>query len=77
MSDPIEAMMNSPRTIKAMENLNYTMDDVKSVSKEQFKAKLGDMKISRQELDEHYKTYEDARRNKINEILKVSWRPTM
>ena len=30
------------------------------------------MKIGKRELDEQYREYEDERRNKINEILKVS-----
>ena len=55
-----------------MENLHYSLQDVKSLSKEQFKVKLGNMKIGKRELDEQYREYEDERRNKINEILKVS-----
>ena len=49
-SDPIEALMNSPRSLKAMTSLGYSKEDVRYLSKEELKARLGNMKISKQEL---------------------------
>lgn len=45
MSDPVEVLLNSPRSIKAMQNLGFKKDDLNFMSKDEFKAKLGNMKI--------------------------------
>lgn len=34
MNDPVEAILNSPKTLKAMSNLRYERDDLKSLTKE-------------------------------------------
>lgn len=51
MSDPVEVLLNSPRSVKAMHNLGYKKEDLNFMSKDEFKATLGNMKISKQELD--------------------------
>ena len=50
MGDPIEVLMNSPRSIIAMEWLGFSWNDLKYTSKEELKAKIGNMKISKSEL---------------------------
>ena len=57
-ADPIEAMLNSPKTIKAMQNLKVDKEDVLQMSREQLKAKLGNLKITKRELENKYEEYE-------------------
>ena len=72
MSDPVEVLLNSPRSVQAMERLGLTKDELTFLKKEEFKAKLGNMKISKQELDQRWNDYEQTRREKISQILEVS-----
>ena len=72
MSDPVEVLLNSPRSVQAMERLGLTKDELTFLKKEEFKAKLGNMKISKQELDQRWNDYEYTRREKISQILEVS-----
>jgi hypothetical protein len=48
MSDPVEVLLNSPRSLQAIEKLGYTKDDLRYLSKEELKAKLGNMRITKQ-----------------------------
>lgn len=45
MSDPIEALLNSPRTINAMDKLSIDKEQLRYITKEELKAKIGNMKI--------------------------------
>ncbi len=47
MSDPIEILLNSPRSLKAIKLLGYSQQDLNYLSKEELKAKLGNMKITK------------------------------
>ncbi len=47
MSDPVEVLLNSPRSTKAMQRLGFQKDDLRYMSKEELKAKIGNMKISK------------------------------
>jgi hypothetical protein len=51
MSDPVEVLLNSPRSLKAMDKLGYKKDDLAYIKREELKAKLGNMKITKAELD--------------------------
>ena len=51
MSDPVEVLLNSPRSIKAMEKLSFTTEDLRYLSKDEMKAKIGNMKIQKSELE--------------------------
>lgn len=37
MSDPVEVLLNSPRSLKAMEMLGYSRDALRYLSKEELK----------------------------------------
>ena len=50
MSDPVEVLLNSPRSIIAIEQLGFAWDDLKYTTREELKAKLRNMKISKNEL---------------------------
>jgi hypothetical protein len=65
MVDPVDVLLNSPRSIKAMERLGYKKDDLAYISKDEFKAKTGNMKISRQDLEHKWNDYESKRKDKI------------
>jgi hypothetical protein len=58
MSDPVEVLLNSPRSIKAMVRLNLSKDDLRYLSKEELKVKIGNMKISKTELNTKWDEYE-------------------
>ncbi len=73
MGDPVEVLLNSPRSLKAMDRLGYTKDELCYLSKDELKAKLGNMKISRQEINEKWEEYEADRKDKIASILGVSY----
>lgn len=47
MSDPVDVLLNSPRSIKAMERLGFTKDELAYLKKDELKAKIGNMKISK------------------------------
>ena len=47
MSDPVEVLLNSPRSQKAMEKLGFKKDELAYIKKDELKAKLGDMKIGK------------------------------
>ena len=51
MSDPIEVLLTSPRSSKAMQKLGYSREDLRYMSKDELKAKIGNMKISKNELN--------------------------
>ncbi len=51
MSDPIDVLLNSPRSVKAMESLGFNKKDLAYIGKDELKAKLGGMDISKAELD--------------------------
>ncbi len=51
MSDPVEALLNSPRSLNAIQTLGFKASELKYLSKEEFKVKLGNMKIAKAELD--------------------------
>ena len=69
MSDPVEVLLNSPRSVKAMERLGLSKEDLKYLSKEELKVKIGNMKISKQQLNEEWDRYEADRKDKISQIL--------
>jgi hypothetical protein len=46
-SDPVEVLLNSPRSVKAMQQLGFKKDDLLFISKDELKAKIGNMKISK------------------------------
>jgi hypothetical protein len=73
MSDPIEVLLNSPRSLKAMEQLGYSKEDLRYISKDELKAKIGNMKISKTELNNKWEDYESERKDKIAKILEVSY----
>jgi hypothetical protein len=50
MSDPTEVLFNSPRSKKACQNLAIKREELQFVSKEELKGRIGNMKISKQEL---------------------------
>lgn len=72
MSDPVEVLLNSPRSVKAMENLGFRKEELNSLSKEELKAKLGNMKISKQDLESRWSEHEQQRKDKIQRVLEVS-----
>ena len=47
MSDPVDVLLNSPRSIKAMERLGFSKQDLAYLKKEELKAKLGNMKMGK------------------------------
>ena len=51
MSDPVEVLLNSPRSVKALERLGFTKNELLFLKKDELKAKLGNMRISKQELE--------------------------
>ena len=69
MSDPVEILLNSPRSIQAIERLGYSKNDLCYLSKEELKAKLGDMKITKNVLNNEWDKYESGRKDKISNIL--------
>ena len=73
MGDPVDVLLNSPRSLKAMDRLGYTREDMRYLSKEELKAKLGNLKISKQELNEKWEEFEAERKDKIAQILGVSY----
>lgn len=52
-----------------MEALGYSREDLRYLSKEDMKAKIGNMKIKKNELEEKWESYENERKNKITQIL--------
>ena len=50
MADPVDVLFNSPRSKKACDNLGIRKEELTYVSKEDLKARLGKMKISKKEL---------------------------
>ncbi len=72
MSDPVEVLLNSPRSKKAMEKLGFNKEDLRYFSKDELKAKIGNMKITKQELDKQWDKYESERKDKISQVLEVS-----
>jgi len=72
MSDPIEVLLNSPRSIKAMERLGFKKEDLAYINKEELKAKIGNMKISKSDLDRKWDDYEAHRKDRIQKVLDVS-----
>jgi hypothetical protein len=73
MSDPVEVLLNSPRSVKAMQNLGLKKEDLNFMSKDEFKGKLGNMKISKQELDLKWNDYEKKRKDKLQSVLEVRY----
>ena len=71
-TDPIEILLNSPRSKEAMSNLGFLKDDLLYVSKEELKAKLGDLKLSKQVLNDKFEVYEKERKDKISAVLDVT-----
>jgi len=71
MSDPVEVLLNSPRSLKAMERLKLSKDDLRYLTKDELKAKLGNMKISRNDLSSKWDDYEMERKDKIAAVLEV------
>lgn len=71
MSDPVEVLLTSPRSTKAMQQLGFSKEDLRYLSKEELKAKLGDMKITKQALNQKWEDYESDRKDKIARILEV------
>ena len=65
MSDPVEVLLNSPRSVKAMQSLGYKKEELQFISKDEMKAKIGNMKISKQELETKWNDYEAKRKDKI------------
>ena len=66
MSDPIEALLNSPRSKQALKNLGLVSDDIKHLTKEELKVKLGRLDISRSALKLEWEEHENTRKNRIN-----------
>lgn len=58
MSDPVEVLLNSPRSVKAMERLGFSKEELSFIKKDEYKAKLGNMKITRQDLDRKWEEHE-------------------
>lgn len=71
MSDPIETLLNSPRTVLAMKKINISKEDLRYVTKDELKAKIGNMKISKAELEKQWDAYEQERKDKISQVLDV------
>lgn len=65
MSDPVEVLLNSPRSVKAMHQLGYKKEDLQFISKDELKAKIGNMKISKQDLDSKWSDHETKRKDRI------------
>jgi hypothetical protein len=53
-TDPVEVLLSSPRSKKAMEKLGYSKEDLRYLSKDEYKAKLGNMKIQKDELNKKW-----------------------
>jgi hypothetical protein len=64
-SDPVEVLLNSPRSVKAMQQLGFKKDDLQFISKDELKAKIGNMKISKQDLENKWSEYEAKRKDRI------------
>lgn len=47
MSDPVEVLLKSPRSVRAMERLGFNKDDLRYLNKNELKARIGNMKISK------------------------------
>lgn len=73
MSDPVEVMLNSPRSMIAMKKLGLKSEDIQYINKEELKAKLGNMKITKHELEHKWEEYEASRKDKISKILEVRY----
>ena len=71
MSDPVEVLLNSPRSLKAMERLKLYKDDLRYLTKDELKAKLGNMKINKNDLNNKWDQYEMDRKDKISAVLEV------
>ena len=54
-----------------MKNLGFSKEDLRYLSKEELKAKLGNMKISKAELNAKWEQYELQRKDNIQKILEV------
>ena len=74
MSDPVEVLLNSPRSQKAIQRLGFSKEDLRYLSKEDMKVKIGNMKISKNELNNKWDDYEQERKDKIAQILEVSYK---
>ena len=72
MSDPIEVLLNSPRSLRAMERLGVKLEDLAYINKEELKAKIGNMKISKAELDKKWEEREAHRKDLVQRVLEVS-----
>lgn len=73
MNDPINVLLSSPRSLKAIDRLGYSRQDLQYLSKEEFKVKLGNMKITKSDLDAKWQEYEKERKDKIQLILEVGY----
>lgn len=58
MSDPIETLLSSPRTLMAMKQINIKKEDLRYMTKDELKAKIGIMKISKADLESQWDAYE-------------------
>lgn len=47
MSDSVETLFKSPRSQQAITTLGYSQQDLRAISQEELKAKLGNMKITK------------------------------
>ena len=65
MSDPVEVLLKSPRSVKAMEKLGFNKEELRYMSKDELKAKIGNMKIAKDELNKKWDQYETQRKDKI------------
>lgn len=74
MADPVEKLLNSPRSVKAMETLGFKKEDLAYIKKDELKAKLGNMKITKNELEQKWVEYETNRKDKIAKVLEVSYK---
>lgn len=70
--DPVEALLSTPRSLRALEALGYTKEQLTSIKREELKAKLGNLKISKAELDLKWEEHEQQRKAKIQQVLEVS-----
>ena len=53
--------------------MGFTKEDLRYVSKDELKAKIGNMKISKTDLSNKWEEYEGDRKDKIAKILEVSY----
>ena len=65
MGDPLEVLLSSPRSLEAISRLGFEKDDLKYLTKEELKLKLGNIKTNKQELIRKWEDYEESRKAKI------------